>query len=80
MKDAWSSNWLTVENLIRFARSMMAYKILNKLSPKANSITFRGSILWNALNHGIKACTNMAAFNKKVIGWKGESCNCKLCR
>jgi len=44
----------------------------------ANSITFRGSILWNALTNDIKACTNVAAFKKKVIGWKVESC--KLCR
>ena len=34
-KDEWSSNWLSVENLIRFDRSVMAYKILNKLSPES---------------------------------------------
>ena len=32
IKDEWSSNWLSVENLTRFDRSVMAYKILNKLS------------------------------------------------
>jgi len=36
-----------------------------------SSITFRGSFLWNALTDDIKACTNMAAFKKKIIGWKG---------
>ena len=36
----------------------------------AKSITMRGSILWNALTDDINACTNMAAFKKKVIGWK----------
>jgi len=46
----------------------------------ANSITSRGSIPWNAFTDDIKACTNMAASEKKVIGWKRESCNCKLCR
>jgi len=45
----------------------------------ANSITFRGSILWNALTDDVKGCTNMTAFKRKVIGWRGESCNCKLC-
>ena len=35
IKDEWSSNWLSVENLIRFDRSVMAYKILNKLSPES---------------------------------------------
>jgi len=38
----------------------------------ANSITFRGSILWNALTDDIKAFTNMAAFKKKIRSWKGE--------
>ena len=33
----------------------------------ANSITCRGSILWNVLTDQIKACTNMAAFKKKII-------------
>ena len=46
----------------------------------ANSITFRGNILWNALSEDTTACTNVAAFKKKIIGWQGESCNCKLCR
>jgi len=36
---------------------------------RANSITFRGSILWNALTNDIKAGTNVAAFKKKVIGY-----------
>ena len=35
IKDEWSSNWLTAENLIRFDRSVMTYKILNKLSPES---------------------------------------------
>ena len=35
IKDEWSSNWLSVENLIRFDRSVTAYKILNKLSPES---------------------------------------------
>ena len=32
IKDELSSNWLYVENLTRFDRSVMAYKSLNKLS------------------------------------------------
>ena len=35
IKDEWSSNWLSVENLIRFDRSVMAYRILNKLCPES---------------------------------------------
>ena len=35
IKDEWSQNWLNIGNLIRFDRSVMAYKILNKLSPES---------------------------------------------
>ena len=38
IKDKWSYHWLSVENFIRFDHSVMAYKILNKLSPES---------LWN---------------------------------
>ena len=34
MKDNWSCDWLSIENIIRFDRSVMAYKIINKLSPE----------------------------------------------
>ena len=44
----------------------------------ANSIKFRGSILWNALSEDTTAYTNVAAFKKIIMSWKGESCNCKL--
>ena len=35
IKDKWSSDWLTVENIFRFDRSVMMYKILNRLSPES---------------------------------------------
>ena len=34
-KDNWSENWMSVENLFRFDRSVMTYKILNKISPES---------------------------------------------
>ena len=34
LKDNWSCDWLSIENIIRFDRSVMAYKIINKLSPE----------------------------------------------
>ena len=37
-----------------------------------NSITFRGSILWNVFTDDIKTYDNVAAFKKDVIVWKGE--------
>ena len=37
-KDAWPKKWLNVENLIRFDRSVLVYKALNRLCPES---------LWN---------------------------------
>ena len=34
LKDNWSCDRLSVENIIRFGRSVMAYKMINKLSPE----------------------------------------------
>ena len=34
-KDSWSCDWLSVENIIRFDRSVMTYKIRNKVSPES---------------------------------------------
>ena len=34
-KDSWSHNWLTVEQLIRFDRSAMTYKIVNRQCPES---------------------------------------------
>ena len=34
-KDNWSCDWLSVDNIIRFHRSVMTYKIRNKLSPES---------------------------------------------
>ena len=34
-KDPWPKKWLSVENLIRFDRSVMVYKIVNTLCPES---------------------------------------------
>ena len=34
-RDNWSCEWLSDENIIRFDRSVMTYKIRNKLSPES---------------------------------------------
>ena len=35
IKDDWSYNWLNVEQLIKFDRSAMAYKIINRTCPES---------------------------------------------
>ena len=34
IKDLWSSSWLNVENIIRYGRNVMTYKIVNRLCPE----------------------------------------------
>ena len=34
IKDLWSSSWQNVENIIRYDRNVMTYKIVNRLCPE----------------------------------------------
>ena len=40
---------------------------LYQISHGVNSVTFRGSILWNALTDDITTCDNVVAFKKKML-------------
>ena len=57
IKDEWSSNWLTVENLIRFDRSVMTYKILNKLSPESLWDEYQYRSMYS--NHETRNCKDL---------------------
>ena len=35
IKDIWSTSWLNVENLFRYDRNVMTYKVMNRLCPKS---------------------------------------------
>ena len=35
IKDNWSASWLNVENLFRYDRNVMTYKIMNRLCPES---------------------------------------------
>ena len=51
--DPWPKKWLNVKNLMRFDRSALVYKILNKLCPEClwNIFLFRSSVSkYNARN------------------------------
>ena len=45
-----------------------------------NSITFRGSILWNNTPDVIKSSNTVSVFGKNIKNWEGEGCNCKICK
>ena len=44
------------------------------------SLSFRGSILWNNRNDEIKELSTVASFKTKIKTWMGEKCNCKICK
>ena len=44
------------------------------------SLSFRGSLLWNNLNDEIKELLTVASFKTKIKTLAGEPCNCKICK
>ena len=41
-----------------------------------NSLSFRGSLLWNTIDDEIKLSPSLEVFKKKVRSWNGISCTC----
>ena len=41
------------------------------------SLSFRGSLLWNNLNNEIKELPTVASFKTKIKTWAGERCSSK---
>ena len=59
----------------------------NRLLPQARTtcygletISFLGSRLWQALPNDMKQSDTLATFKRRIKTWKGEECNCRLCR
>ena len=44
------------------------------------SLSFRGSFLWNTLDDSIKNEQTLLAFKKKIKNWSGKECTCRICR
>ena len=45
-----------------------------------DSLTFRGSILWNALSDRIKSENSVSQFKNNIKNWTGSNCNCLICK
>ena len=56
-KDNWSCDWLNFKNIIRFDRSVMTYKIRNKLSPESLWDKFRQRSLQS--NYATRNCRDL---------------------
>ena len=59
----------------------------NLLLPQARTtcygletISFLGSRLWQALPNDMKHSDTLSTFKRRIKIWKGEECNCRLCR
>ena len=45
-----------------------------------SSLSFRGSLLWNALSDEVKLATSINNFKKEIQQWDGRNCKCHICR
>ena len=43
------------------------------------TISFRGSQIWNSLPKNLKELNSVTAFKRAIKGWNGENCNCRIC-
>ena len=57
IKDQWSGDWLTVEQLINFDRSVMTYKMMNKICPESLWDTYRTRNMYSS--YRTRNCTNI---------------------
>ena len=44
-----------------------------------NSLSFRGSLLWNTIDDEIRLSPSLEKFKKKIRSWNGISCTCFIC-
>ena len=45
-----------------------------------DTISFRGCRLWQALPNDIQQSNTLSSFKSRIKLWKGEECNCRICR
>ena len=64
---------LRIQNLCKLPQ-------INTQSYEQESLSFRGSILWNALDDSVKNEPTLSAFKKRIKNWPGDKCTCKICR
>ena len=72
-----------------FERKHLTYELRNKnllQLPKrcaneigANSLIFKGALLWNTLPDTLKNVDSTAIFKRMIKGWSGQNCTWKIC-
>ena len=64
---------LTIQNLSKLPT-------IKTLGFGLDSLSFRGSFLWNTLNDSIKQVPTLSRFKKRIKDWTADRCTCKICR
>ena len=52
---------------------------VNSKTYRPESLSFRGSQLWNLLPNEFKTVSSLSTFKDKIKSWNGSNCNCKVC-
>ena len=73
-----------------FERKEVNYNLRNKdllripkfqtITYGANSISYRGSYLWNSMPDVVKSCERVLSFKRKLREWNGRTCTCRVCK
>ena len=73
-----------------FERKEVNYNLRNKdllripkfqtITYGANSISYRGSYLWNSIPDVVKSCERVLSFKRKLREWNGRTCTCRVCK
>ena len=45
-----------------------------------NSLSFRGSLLWNTLDDELKRADTLGSFKTGIKEWDGKGCSCLICK
>ena len=61
-------------------RDLLQIPAANSSTFGIDSITFRGSLLWNSIPDLIKRASSAAIFKSKIRNWSGEECHSNICR
>ena len=75
IKDQWSGDWLTVEQLINFDRSVMTYKMMNKICPESLWDTYKTRNMYSS--YRTRNCTDIQLprynleYSKKSFHYSG---------
>ena len=75
----WQVLTLCVEHNLR-TKNLRKLSTTKSTSFGLESLSFRGSFLWNTPDDSIKNELTLQAFKNKFKMWSGKECTCRICR